>query len=274
MKYGVLGCGFMGSAIVRALCKTVGSEEVVVYNPTATKSELLSSETGCLVEKTARDVILKAQCIFLCMKPQDLDAALAANMDAFRAAYDNGSKTKIASVVAAYNLDRLIEKFRQAGLELPVVRMIPNIAVSIGQGVILMAGDRELAADLCEDLSSAGLCQHTTERMMDIACPVFSCSPAFVYSFIDGLAMGGVRIGMDRKDAVRLAAQTTTGCAALVVESGKYLDQLRDEACSPAGITVAGLELLESEGFRGLLMRGMVECFRRQEKMAAGDDSI
>lgn len=277
MKYGFLGCGFMGSSMIRAICKKVDPADVILYNPTREKAELLAGELGCAVADSAQTIIEQSDWVMLCMKPQDLETSFSESMPVFKAIYDTGRRQVVASLVAAWDLTRLTEAFRENGMNMPIVRLIPNIAVTAGKGVILMAGN-DYAGDevdrLCQLLSAAGLCQNTTERMMDIACPVFSCSPAFIYMFIDGLAAGGVRIGMDRTDAVRLAAQATMGCASLVLETGKYLEALRDEACSPAGITIAGIEKLERDGFRGLVMQAVVECFRRQEKMAAGDCSI
>ena len=102
-----------------------------------------------------------------------------------------------------------------------------------------------------------------SEHMLDIATPVSGCSPAFVYMFIDALADGGVQIGVPREQARILAAQTVLGSAAMVLESGIHPGELKDNVCSPAGSTIAGVEKLEEHAFRYAVAQSIVAAYER-----------
>lgn len=271
-KIGFIGAGNMGGAIITAACKQLDPQEVVIYDLDAKKAGALSAETGCVVGHAYADVICDVETVMLCVKPQFLEGVLNDVMPLFKAEYDKGRRQVVGSIVAAYELDVLTKRFGDSGMEMPVIRLMPNTPVTIGQGVILFANNG-FAADsdveqMMEQFQKGGLCKHTSERTLSVACPVFSCSPAFVYMFIEAMADGGVQIGLFRDQAIELAAQAVLGSAAMVLQSGKHPAQLKDAVCSPGGITIVGVSELEKHGFRDAAIQAVVKAFERQEEMS------
>lgn len=271
-KLGFIGAGNMGGAIITAACKQLRPEDVVIYDIDEKKTEVLSTATGCVAGHSYSDVILGVETVMLCVKPQFLDGVLAEVLPLFKAEYDRGQRQVVGSIVAAYELDALTKIFSNAGMDMPIIRLMPNTPVMIGQGVILFASN-ELAVQadverMMEQFQKGGLCRYTSERTLSIACPVFSCSPAFVYMFIEAMADGGVQIGLFRDQAIELAAQAVLGSAAMVLKSGKHPAQLKDAVCSPGGITIVGVTELEKHGFRDAAIQAVVKAFERQEEMA------
>ena len=102
---------------------------------------------------------------------------------------------------------------------------------------------------------------------MDAAAAVTSCSPAFVYMFIEALADGGVLAGLSRNDALALAARAVAGSAAMVLQSGMHPGALKDMVCSPAGSTIEGVAALEAHGFRSAVMQAAVASYRRNQAL-------
>ena len=93
---------------------------------------------------------------------------------------------------------------------------------------------------------------------MNAAGTLGGCTPAWVYMFIEALADGGVMAGVPRKQAIRLAAAAVQGAAAMVLETGKHPEELKDEVCSPAGTTIEGVKALEDAGFRSAAMQAVL----------------
>ena len=106
------------------------------------------------------------------------------------------------------------------------------------------------------------------ERLLDGVTGVSGSGPAYGYLFIEALADAGVREGLPRQVAQRLAAQTLLGAAKMVLETGKHPGELKDMVTSPAGTTIAALGILERQAFRGTVMDAVAVASRRAREMA------
>jgi len=144
---------------------------------------------------------------------------------------------------------------------------MPNTPSLIGQGVIVMAASSEVSAEkqaeLRKLLSGAGIVDSIEEKYLEAATGLSGCGPAFAYLFIEALADGGVRSGLPREKALRYAAQTVLGSAAMVLETGKHPGELKDMVTSPAGATIEGIAALENGGFRACAINAVEAASRR-----------
>ena len=102
---------------------------------------------------------------------------------------------------------------------------------------------------------------------MDAGCSVSGCGPAFVCQFIEALADGGVACGVPRDKALRFAAQTLMGTAALMLSTGQHPGQLKDAVCSPGGSTIAGVLAAEEAGLRAAVSGAVTAAFRRNREL-------
>ena len=96
---------------------------------------------------------------------------------------------------------------------------------------------------------------------MDTVTTVSGSGPAYVYMFINALADAGVRYGLTKKDAIRMAAQTVYGSAKMVLETGEHPEVLRDNVCSPGGTTIAAVAAMDEGGFRNAILKGCEACY-------------
>lgn len=256
-----IGAGSMGGAIAEAVCRGLDPAQVVVYNPTRAKSEALAARTGCAVAASAAAAVRACRYVVLGVKPQIFDDVLRGLLPCLRACADAGEEKVLVSIAAGVELARIEALLREGGLALPVVRSMPNTPVAVGQGLFLLCPNE--AAEPAMDglralLSPCGLVERASEREIELGMAVFSCSPAFVYQFIEAMADGGVELGLPRDKAQRYAAQAVRGAAAMVLESGKHPGQLKDEVCSPGGYTIRGVHALERAGFRAAVADAVV----------------
>jgi pyrroline-5-carboxylate reductase len=157
-------------------------------------------------------------------------------------------------------------------VHVPLVRIMPNTPALISRGMIALATSPEVSqAQLAEAeriLSAAGEVDRVEEKYLDAVTGLSGSGPAFVYLFIEALADGGVRAGLPRDKALRYAAQTVLGAAAMVKETGRHPGELKDMVTSPAGTTIAGVAALEAGAFRGTVMAAVDAACRRSGELS------
>ena len=95
------------------------------------------------------------------------------------------------------------------------------------------------------------------EEHIDAVTGLSGSGPAYIFVIIEALADGGVKMGLSRKIAIQLAAQTTLGAAKLILETGKHPGELKDMVASPGGTTITALHELEKAGLRATLIRAV-----------------
>ena len=262
-----IGTGTMGGALARAACRALSPAEVILANRTPEKADALARELGCVAALSNEAAVRSAQYIFLCVKPQ-LFAPLARELSpVLRQCHEAGQDKVLVSIAAGLRLDTLRGLYTGAGYEVPILRVMPNTCAAIGKGVLaLSAGENEAEEHLAaveHILGKAGLVERLPEGLMDAFTSVAGCGPAFVYPFIEALADGGVMAGLPRQQALRYAAQTVLGSAAMVLETGEHPGRLKDEVCSPGGSTIAGVAALERAGFRAAAIDAVLASWKK-----------
>ena len=266
-----IGAGNMGGALVRGACKALDPQEVLIYEPSQKAAAALSAETGCQVAVSGAQAVREARYVMLCVKPQVLEPVLEGLLPALREGAQAGEHRVVVSIAAGVQLEALDQMLARGGLELPVVRIMPNTPAAIGQGVLLIApGPRvsgEDYAGLEQALGRCGLLERVTEQQLDQGSAISGCGPAFVYLFIEALADGGVQIGLPRDKAQAWAAQMVAGAAGMVLQTGKHPGQLKDAVCSPGGTTIAGVAKLAQGAFRSLAAQAVVTAYEKNSRI-------
>ena len=260
MTYGFIGTGNMAGALVRAAVKCTAAEDILLSNRTRAKAERLAAELGCRVaenEETART----ADMIFLGVKPQMMPQLLSQLAPILR-----GRKNRFVLVSMAAGLSAAQIR-SMAGGNYPVLRIMPNLAASVGEGVIFYAADstvrQEETTALLSLFARAGRCYPLAEELFGAGSAVAGCGAAYVSLFIEALADGGVQCGLPRDKAILLAAQTLLGSAKMVIENGTHPGVLKDAVCSPGGTTIAGVHALEKSAFRGAAAEAVLAGYER-----------
>lgn len=207
------------------------------------------------------DVLRTADLVVVATKPQTLLGALTG------LPRDAASRPLYLSIVAGVTLGTL------AGVlgTQRIVRVMPNTPCLIGRSASafsLGAGATGQDAELVERLLQAvGMAFLVDEKHLDAVTGLSGSGPAFVYVLIEALADGGVRMGLPRDVALKLAAQTVAGSAAMVLETGEHPAVLKDRVASPGGTTIAGLQRLEEGAFRGTLIGAVEAAARRSQEL-------
>ena len=166
---------------------------------------------------------------------------------------------------------RLASLARWLGEELRLVRVMPNTPCLIGQGACAYSlGEHATPEDgavVGRLLASLGSAWQFEEKLLDAVTGLAGSGPAFVYVMIEALSDAGVRLGLPRKIAAAMAAQTVRGAAEMVLTTGEHPAVLKDRVASPGGTTIAGLQALESGGIRATLMAAVEAAARRSAEL-------
>lgn len=263
--FGFIGNGNMGGALVKGACKKVDVKNVYLYDKSVALSKKLSDEYGCVVAKDSVDLAKKCDYIFLGVKPQVMKSALSDIKDALAERKDSFT---LVTMAAGLSIDTIRE---YAGGDYPVIRIMPNTPVSVGEGMILYATtdnvSKETIDEFLTSMDKCGKFVKLAEGLIDAGSAVSGCGPAYVDLFLEALADGAVACGVPRKDAYDMAAQMVLGSAKLMLESGKHPGELKDAVCSPGGSTIQGVRVMEDGGFRGIVMEAVIAAFEKTKEL-------
>ena len=233
-RYGFIGTGNMGAALARALNKEFS---VALANRTADKAKVLANELG-FTATSNEDIAQNSAFVVLGVKPQMLPELCPTISDFLeKNALENGKKPIIVTMAAGVKMATLCEML---GCDYPIIRIMPNTPVAIGEGVILASKNAFVTDkdfdEFIKDFSEAGSIHELPENLIDAGTVVSGCGPAYIYMYIEALAKAGESLGLDRETAVMLAKETAKGAASLSIESDKSLEDLRISVCSPLSL--------------------------------------
>lgn len=267
---GFIGGGHMAEAILSGLLDagTLSPQQVTVSDTSLARLEALRERYGVAAlhndaetNAAAAQLAEQSDILFLCVKPQFARPVFSAAGPAA------GEDTLVVSIVGGATLDTLGQFFKG-----PVLRVMPNTPMQVRTGVAGIAPSANCAeADVAlavELFSALGKAYTLPEQLIDPLTGISGCGPAYCYLFIEALADGGVAAGLPREMALSLAAQTLTGAARMVLETGTHPARLKDEVCSPGGGTIAGVRALEEGGFRGVVMDAVDAGIRRMQELS------
>lgn len=158
-----------------------------------------------------------------------------------------------------------------AGDIYPVIRIMPNTPVTIGEGTILYScSDNVTEAQeqgFLEAMAKCGLFVPLSEGLIDAGSAISGCGPAFMCLFLEAMADGAVACGLSREDAMRLCAQTMAGTAKYLLETQKHPAQVKDEVCSPGGTTIQGVRRLEQGSVRADIMDAVIAAYEKNSNL-------
>ena len=262
-QLGLVGVGNMGTGLIRGVIEAeiISGQQVVFYDPDPERHKTVGALLGHPVADSNRQVVESAQIVVVAVKPQVIASVLTPLEPVFR------DDQLVVSIAAGIKLARLAQL---CGSRPALIRVMPNILCTIGEGAAAYSSDEKVSAqqrEFVEALFGAvGTIVPVEECLLDAVTGVSGSGPAFVALFIEALVDGAVAAGLPREAAVQLAAQTTRGAAQWVLE-GRGAGELREAVTSPGGTTAAGLRALEQKGLRNAAIEAVIAAARRSQEL-------
>ena len=258
MKYGFIGCGNMGGALIRAAAKT--TKDIMIADFDEQKAIALANELGLAVGDN-KTIASNCDRIFLGVKPQVMDEMLGGIKDVLA-----DKKPTLISMAAGLTTD----KIKEFAGDMPIIRIMPNTPVSVGEGVILYCANGvsdETVNDFVLDMQHSGKLYAIDEALMDAGCSVSGCGPAFMYTFASAVAKGGVECGLSEAQALEFAAATMLGAARMLLTSDKTPDELTSAVCSKGGSTIEGVTILKNSEFESIVTDCIKAAYKRNKEL-------
>ena len=262
----LVGCGQMGSAMLRGWLASGAASRFVVIEP-AGMPAALSSSPGVEAYRTASELsgALAPDAVVFAVKPQVINDIVPAYR---RFA---GPRTVFMSIAAGTTIAGLAKHLGDAA----IVRVMPNTPAAIARAIsVACANSRVTAAQrqLCDALLAAigESAWVEDEGLIDPVTAVSGSGPAYVFLLIETLAEAGVKAGLPADLALRLARATVAGAGELARVSPDNPSRLRENVTSPGGTTRAALDVLMAEdGLAALMTRAVAAATRRSRELAS-----
>ncbi len=260
-RVGVIGLGTMGKVLARGI---LDHRLAAVAGSTRSRAsaERASAELGIPVEIDNLALAAESDVLLLCAKPYQARAIVEKLAPALE------ERHVLVSICAAISLDDLAA---WSGGHAAIVRAMPNTPCLVGEGMTVLAACASLPDERLETVrklfETLGRTAVVDESLMDGVTGLSGCGPAYVYLIIEALSEAGVKLGIPRKTATLLAAQTLLGSAKMVLERGIHPAALKDEVTTPAGCTIDGLMALEEGRLRSTLIGAVVAAANRSRTL-------
>jgi pyrroline-5-carboxylate reductase len=263
-KISIIGGGNMGEVIAAGIVSAglIPATDLTITDVVTERLDYLKKKYGIAVSSNNKTTVKGTDIVILAVKPQMMGTVLSELAPAV-------TKSKLIISIAAGIPVSLIEGYVKKGT--PVIRVMPNTPALIGEGAAaLAAGTTASEADLAlarKIFDSVGVTVTVNEELMDAVTGLSGSGPAYGFIIIEALSDAGVKMGLARDVALKLAAQTMAGAAKLCLAGDRHPGQLKDMVTSPGGTTIAGIKALEEGKLRATLMEAVEAATLRSKEL-------
>ncbi len=263
-RIAVIGTGKIGEALVSGLLESgfVNPDQIVATTLHSETAASLSKRLPITVSTDNRKAVGQAQVVVLAMKPKQVGLVcdeIGPHLP------KNALVISLATGVPTGFIEA-----RLAGKS-AVIRAMPNTPIAIRKGMTVLCPGAHVKSTQMSNaralFETVGETVVVEEDLMNAATGLSASGPAYIYVILESLAEAGVKVGLPRDLATRLAAQTTLGASSMVLSSGRHPALLKDNVTTPAGVTIDGLMELEEGGLRVALIKAIMMSTRRASEI-------
>lgn len=244
--------------------KLVPPESILVSHYRDDRLEQLRQSLGVKGVRDNREAYTSADLTVLCVRPQAMPAVLEELRDVASADH------LLISIAAGLPI-RFYENRLPPGI--PFIRAMPTFFAQIKMGTTGLSLNKDTTAD---HLALASRLFGTVsenvivlpESEMDAFTTFGSTTTAAVYMLLDALITAGSLVGLRHQASHARAIEQVVAAARNVEATEKPPAQLMEELCTPGGVTVEGVKVLEERAVRGAAIDGVLAAMKRAVRLA------
>lgn len=255
-KIGIIGCGNMGSAIIRQ------SKGLIVFDRDVKKMRDIAKRYHVRSAFDNQDLVKKSTVIIIAVKPQNIDEVL----ENIKSVITN---QLVISIVAGISTNYIENKI---GGRVRVVRIMPNIAVQVKSGISAIckgkfARKNELL--IAEKIfQKLGKVARVKEEHLDVFTAMAGSGPAYFFYFIEALSRAGKKLGFSEKEIVYFVKEVAKGSIKLLEETGLSAKELREKVTSKGGTTEAALNVFKHEKLNEIVRNAILKATHRAKELS------
>jgi pyrroline-5-carboxylate reductase len=241
-KICIIGTGNMGEALISGLISSASSKpkNIICTDVREAKLKTIQEEYGVRTTPNNSEAVADSDIVIYAVKPQIMAAVL-----------------------------------NETAEKLDMSKLIISIAAGVPMEAIESCLDKKLRLITEEDIklamtvfNSIGKTVFIPENyLMDAITGLSGSGPAYIFLIVEAMADAGVKVGLSRREALFLSAQTVLGAAKMLIETHEHPGQLRDRVTSPGGTAIAGLATLEQGGLRTTLINAVEVATNRSKEL-------
>lgn len=252
-KIGVIGCGTMGSAIVKAIAPHI-KESLLLCDINEVAAATLAEVSGGRA-LPLNQLLREATTIILAVKPQILPHLYG---ELFQA-----SEKRWISLAAGISLETLVANLGSS----EVIRIMPNIGAEVAHSVTAITPyegcSEEFIRETVALVKLFGSAHLLTEEHLAAFIGVSASAIATCFEFLHAIALGGVQQGLPYKESLALISETMESATTLIRKGGKHPKELQTGVCSPMGTTIEALNVVLDNSLAGILMESVEAATER-----------
>jgi len=257
---GCIGCGSMGGALLRGFAR---QRNHTLLGCDQSPAPLDALEAVGVVRQPVHDLAKNAGIVILAVKPAHVLGVVEDILPFLT------PEKILISVAAIVGMSALKEMVNGA---CPVVRVMPNTSAMAGAGTFGICLDDPLLTEeqkktVSELFTELGQTVVIPEARINAFMAAFACGPGYVFHFMEALAEAAVTMGFSRSEANELSAAVIYGAGKQALESGQHPAILREQVCSPGGVTIAAVNHLDRMAMRGNLIDAVLVAMKRAEAL-------
>jgi pyrroline-5-carboxylate reductase len=260
----LIGAGSMGEALLRGIlhAQEMQANQMMATGPRLERLSGLEERYQINTTQDNVEAVKDADIIILAVKPQIMQEVLLGIAPHIKS---NALVISVAAGVTIGTIEAVL------GVEAHVCRAMPNTPAIVGAAATALAVGAHVSPEEVEVVTkiftAIGSVSVVSESLLDAVTGLSGSGPAYVFMIIEALSDAGVKVGLPRYEAQKLAAQTVLGSAKLLIETGEHPGVLKDRVTSPGGTAIVGLHTLEEGGLRTTLINAVVAATERSHDL-------
>lgn len=263
-ELGIIGVGKIGSTLLRVLIDSniLECDKIIIFD---SNEELLlnrKKEFKVDIAESSKQVVQESKFILIAVLPQVIDKVLK----------EIGSiiteKQIIISIAAGISISHIGKYFDKNVGIFRIMTNTPALVKAAASAISFNKYVKQPEIDFVKNIfNEIGMVVELEEKHLDAVTGLSGSGPAYLFIIMEALADGGVKMGLPRDVALKLAAQMVLGSAKMVLETDKHPGELKDMVATPGGTTITAIHEIESAKLRATLIRAVEAATVKSKSM-------